>query len=131
MTLALTASGLDVAVRVCGGLPWLFAARSCRGGSAVTWVVGLLIAYRPRRGRITGIVMSGTSFGVLTGYGRRLVYKSRHPLPFIAVACVAALNAVGSWIDMPRPPLRAASPQPCSAAIAVCVIATIGSGTSR
>src|SRR5262245_61418344 len=48
------------------GLPWLFAARLVQGAAdAVTWVVGFaLIAdlYAPEeRGRVSGIVMSGTS----------------------------------------------------------------------
>src|SRR5438876_10685756 len=53
-------------------LPWLFAARLVQGAAdAVTWVVGFaLIAdlYRPdERGRMAGLVMSGTSFAVIVG----------------------------------------------------------------
>src|SRR5215813_7291264 len=52
------------------GLPWLFAARLVQGAAdATTWVVGFaLIAdlYGPdERGRVMGLVMSGTTFGFL------------------------------------------------------------------
>src|SRR5216683_2908202 len=54
------------------GLAWLFAARLVQGAAdAVTWVVGFaLIAdrYGPdERGRVSGIVMSGTSAAVMVG----------------------------------------------------------------
>src|SRR6476659_11197711 len=54
------------------GLPWLFAARLVQGAAdAITWVVGFaLIAdrYAPEeRGRVSGIVMSGTSFALMIG----------------------------------------------------------------
>src|SRR5262249_4540790 len=54
------------------GLPWLFAARLVQGAAdATTWVVGFaLIAdlYGPtERGRMTGIVMSGTSLAIIVG----------------------------------------------------------------
>ena len=54
------------------GLPWLFAARLVQGAAdGVTWVVGFaLIAdrYGPEeRGRVIGIVMSGTSVAVMVG----------------------------------------------------------------
>src|SRR5258705_3155184 len=53
-------------------LPWLFAARLVQGAAdAVTWVVGFaLIAdlYESNeRGRVTGIVMMGTSFAIMIG----------------------------------------------------------------
>ena len=53
-------------------LPWLFAARLVQGAAdAVTWVVGFaLIAdlyAAHERGRVTGIVMSGTSFAFMIG----------------------------------------------------------------
>src|SRR5882672_10549025 len=54
------------------GLPWLFAARLVQGAAdGVTWVVGFaLIADRfgpEERGRVSGIVMSGTSAAVMVG----------------------------------------------------------------
>src|SRR5437867_10003493 len=68
--LALAAASLLFAFA--DGLPWLFAARLVQGAAdAVTWVVGFaLIAdlYGPKeRGRVTGIVMSGTSAAVIVG----------------------------------------------------------------
>ena len=54
------------------GLPWLFAARLVQGAAdAITWVAGFaLIADLfgvDERGRMTGIVMSGTSLAVIVG----------------------------------------------------------------
>src|SRR6185503_13574528 len=68
--LALSASTLLFAYS--DGLAWLFAARLVQGAAdAVTWVVGFaLIAdcYGPdERGRVSGIVMSGTSGAVMVG----------------------------------------------------------------
>src|SRR5437763_4218174 len=53
-------------------LPWLFAARLVQGAAdPITWVVGFaLIADRyglEERGRVSGIVMSGTSAAVMVG----------------------------------------------------------------
>src|SRR4051794_24780022 len=53
-------------------LPWLFAARLVQGAAdAVTWVVGfaLIADLYPsnERGRVTGIVMMGTSFAIMIG----------------------------------------------------------------
>src|SRR5437764_1042128 len=53
-------------------LPWLFAARLVQGAAdAVTWVVGFALLadlYSPEeRGRVAGIVMSGTSCAVMVG----------------------------------------------------------------
>src|SRR6266446_352309 len=79
-------------------LPWLFAARLVQGAAdAVTWVVGFaLIAdlYGPdERGRVTGIVMSGTSVAVMIGpsIGGWLYEAGGMRLPFLFV-----------WYDTPR-----------------------------
>src|SRR5215204_1283317 len=53
-------------------LPWLFAARLAQGAAdAVTWVVGFaLIAdlySAEERGRVMGLVMSGSTFGFMIG----------------------------------------------------------------
>ena len=81
------------------GLPWLFAARLVQGAAdAVTWVVGFaLIAdrYGPEeRGRVSGIVMSGTSVGVHgRSVDRRLAVRGRrHPR-----AVPAGRRARGCW----------------------------------
>jgi multidrug resistance protein len=82
-------------------LPWLFAARLVQGAAdAVTWVVGFaLIADlydTSERGRITGIVMMGTSFAVMIGptLGGWLYELGGIRLPFIAVAVMATLAFV-------------------------------------
>src|SRR5882672_3403580 len=92
------------------GLPWLFAARLVQGAAdAVTWVVGFaLIAdlYRPEeRGRVSGIVMSGTSASVMLGpsLGGWLYEIGGIRLPFLAVGAVALLAAGAfSWIEIPK-----------------------------
>src|SRR5262249_61708647 len=83
-------------------LPALFAARLVRGAAdAVTWVVGFaLIAdlYGPdERGRVMGLVMSGTTFGFLIGptLGGWLYEQGGAQLPFLVLAVLAALGAVG------------------------------------
>ena len=80
-------------------LPWLFAARLVQGAAdAVTWVVGFaLIADlydSSERGRITGIVMMGTSFAVMFGptLGGWFYEIGGIRLPFIAVAVMAMLD---------------------------------------
>jgi DHA1 family solute carrier family 18 vesicular amine transporter 1/2 len=84
------------------GLVWLFAARLVQGAAdAVTWVVGFaLIAdlYGPdERGRVSGIVMSGTSASVMIGptIGGWLYEAGGIRAPFLTVAVLAALAAAG------------------------------------
>lgn len=137
--LALAASTLLFAFA--SSLIWLFAARLVQGAAdAMTWVVGLaLIAdlYSPReRGRIVGIMMAGTSFGLMIGpsVGGWLYELGGIRTPFIVVACVTAINALGFLlIDMPRPTAARAVPfaQVLSVpAVQVCVaVAAIGSAT--
>jgi MFS transporter, DHA1 family, solute carrier family 18 (vesicular amine transporter), member 1/2 len=92
-------------------LPWLFAARLVQGAAdAMTWVVGLaLIAdlYSPQeRGRIVGIMMSGTSFGLMVGpsVGGWLYEFGGIRTPFVVVAVFAAAIAAGfAVIEMPAP----------------------------
>jgi MFS family permease len=90
-------------------LPWLFAARLAQGAAdAITWVVGFaLIADlygSSERGRITGIVMMGTSFAFMIGptLGGWLYEIGGIRLPFIAVGVMAVVGA-GSfvWLDIP------------------------------
>src|SRR6185436_10171022 len=92
-----------------GSLPWLFAARLVQGAAdAVTWVVGFaLIAdlYGPaERGRVMGMVMSGTNFAFMFGptLGGWLYEAGGIRLPFLAVAVLAALGAVAfMWLELP------------------------------
>ena len=99
-------------------LPWLFAARLVQGAAdAVTWVVGFaLIAdlYGPdERGRVTGIVMSGTGFAFMIGpsLGGWLYEIGGARLPFIAVALAAAIGALAFvWLHIPS---RRPGASPC------------------
>ena len=120
-----------------GGLPALFAARLVQGAAdAITWVVGFaLIAdlYAPEeRGRITGIVMSGTSFAVMIGpsIGGWLYEIGGPRLPFLGVAGFTAAVAIAfAWVDLPHErtareavPIHVVIRTP---AIAVCAIAVV------
>src|SRR3954463_2502740 len=90
-------------------LPWLFAARLVQGAAdAVTWVVGFaLIAdrYGPEeRGRVSGIVMSGTSAAVMVGptIGGWLYEVGGLRAPFLTVAALAAAAAAAFvWLQIP------------------------------
>jgi multidrug resistance protein len=91
-------------------LPWLFAARLAQGAAdGVTWVVGFaLIAdlYGPNeRGRVMGLVMSGTTSGVLVGppLGGWLYDLGGVELPFLCAAAAAALVAIG-FLTLRMPP---------------------------
>jgi predicted MFS family arabinose efflux permease len=90
-------------------LPWLFAARLMQGAAdAVTWVVGfaLIADLYPAeaRGRMTGIVMSGTSVAFMIGpsIGGWLYETGGIRLPFLFVAFMGALGAAAFlWYDSP------------------------------
>jgi multidrug resistance protein len=118
-------------------LAWLFAARLVQGAAdAITWVVGFaLIAdlYGPaERGRVSGIVMSGTSFAFMVGpsIGGWLYEVGGMRLPFLAVAMLAAVAAAAFlWIDLPREqaeremlPIAAVVRTPAIAACATAVV---------
>jgi MFS transporter, DHA1 family, solute carrier family 18 (vesicular amine transporter), member 1/2 len=90
-------------------LPWLFAARLVQGASdAVTWVVGFALVadlYRPsERGRVMGLVMSGTNLAFMGGptIGGWLYETGGIRLPFMFVAALAVAGAIAfSWLDVP------------------------------
>ncbi len=90
-------------------LPWLFAARLVQGAAdAVTWVVGFaLIAdlYESNeRGRVTGIVMMGTSCAIMVGptLGGWLYEIGGMRAPFVTVAVLAAIVlALFLWYRVP------------------------------
>jgi DHA1 family solute carrier family 18 vesicular amine transporter 1/2 len=122
-------------------LPWLFAARLVQGAAdAVTWVVGFaLIADRYRveeRGRVTGIVMSGTSFALMIGpsIGGWLYEIGGIRLPFLFVTVLSiAVAALFLWVDLPAPsveqervPVSLVLRQPAVAACAGAVILAAG-----
>jgi MFS transporter, DHA1 family, solute carrier family 18 (vesicular amine transporter), member 1/2 len=123
-------------------LPWLFAARLVQGAAdAVTWVVGFaLIADRygvEERGRVTGIVMSGTSFAFMIGpsIGGWLYELGGIRLPFLAVTALAAVAAaLFVWIDLPRPQTQS-EPVPLAAvlrlpAVAACTVAVVAASST-
>jgi len=119
-------------------LPWLFAARLVQGAAdAVTWVVGFaLIADRyavDERGRVSGIVMSGTSFAFMVGpsLGGWLYELGGIRLPFLFVTALATLAALAfMWVDLPPArtqsetvPLAVVLRLPAVAGCAVAVVA--------
>ncbi|HZT78340.1 MAG TPA: MFS transporter [Vicinamibacterales bacterium] len=118
-------------------LPWLFAARLAQGAAdAVTWVVGfaLIADLYPAsaRGRVTGIVMMGTSFAFMIGptIGGWLYELGGIRLPFVGVAVMASIAALAFvWLDVPSPPTDH-EPVPISLvlrvpAVAVCAVAVL------
>ncbi|HVC21382.1 MAG TPA: MFS transporter, partial [Vicinamibacterales bacterium] len=119
-------------------LPWLFGARLLQGAAdAITWVVGFALVadlYGPaERGRVMGLVMSGTSFGVMIGpsIGGWLYQFGGIELPFLGVAAAAALIAAAflflqlpaGHADAERVPMRAVLRAPAVAACAATVVA--------
>jgi DHA1 family solute carrier family 18 vesicular amine transporter 1/2 len=90
-------------------LPALFAARLVQGAAdATTWVVGFALVadlYAPEeRGRITGIILGGTSVAYLVGpsIGGWLYEMGGIRLPFLAVTGMAVLTLAGfSWLRLP------------------------------
>jgi multidrug resistance protein len=123
-------------------LPWLFAARLVQGAAdAVTWVVGFaLIAdlyTAEERGRVMGLVMSGTTVGFMIGPSiGGLLYESVGPaMPYLFVAGLSVCCALGFiWMRPPahiqpdehaplRALLRVGAVARCSAAV------VLGGGT--
>src|SRR6478736_1347630 len=90
-------------------LPWLFAARLVQGAAdGITWVVGFALVAdlydANERGRVTGIVMMGTSFAVMIGptLGGWLYELGGMRTPFVAVAIMSmAAVALFLWIEIP------------------------------
>jgi multidrug resistance protein len=123
-------------------LPWLFAARLVQGAAdAVTWVVGFaLIAdlyQAEERGRVMGLVMSGTTVGFLIGptLGGWL-YESAGPrVPYLVVAALSAVCAAGfAWMQAPP---HAADAEPVRLlallrvrAVAVCAATVVLGGST-
>ncbi len=91
------------------GLPALFAARLVQGAAdATTWVVGFALVadlYKPEeRGRITGIILGGTSVAYMVGpsLGGWLYEIGGIRLPFLFVTAMAVLTTAGfAWLRLP------------------------------
>jgi multidrug resistance protein len=124
------------------GMAWLFAARLVQGGAdAVTWVVGFaLIADlygAEERGRVMGLVVSGSTFGFMIGptLGGWLYETGGTRLPYLFVAALSVVVAVGmASLEFPSRS-KLDEPLPLSTivrvpAVATCAIAVIvGGGT--
>jgi multidrug resistance protein len=123
-------------------LPWLFAARLAQGAAdAITWVVGFALVadlYGPdERGRIMGLVMSGTTFAFMFGptLGGWLYEAGGIQLPFLFVAVLAILGAAAFvWLEIP-PHREAIEPVPVATivrvpAVATCAVAVIAAAAT-
>jgi len=91
------------------GLPALFGARLMQGAAdAITWVVGFALVadmYAPEeRGRITGIILGGTSVAYMIGpsIGGWLYEIGGIRMPFLAVTAMTVLTMIGfAWLRVP------------------------------
>jgi len=84
------------------GLPALFTARLVQGAAdATTWVVGFALVadlFQPEeRGRVTGIILGGTSVAYLVGpsIGGWLYQAGGIRMPFLCVTAMAVLTTLG------------------------------------
>jgi MFS family permease len=123
-------------------MTWLFAARLVQGGAdAVTWVVGFaLIAdlyAAEERGRVMGLVMSGSTFGFMAGptIGGWLYETGGIRLPYLFIAGLSLVVAVGIALLKFPSKHEAHEPLPLSTilrvpAVATCVIAVIVGGAT-
>ena len=131
-------AGATVLFAFSTSLPTLFAARLVQGAAdAITWVVGFaLIAdrYGPdERGRVTGIVMSGTSVAIIVGpsIGGWLYEAGGIRVPFLFVGALAVVGAVAFlFVELPEAhrehetvPLASLLRLPPVAACAIAVVA--------
>ena len=90
-------------------LPTLFAARLVQGAAdAIAWVVGFALVadlYAPEeRGRVTGIILGGTSLAYMIGpsLGGWLYELGGIRMPFLAVTGMGVLTLIGFlWVRLP------------------------------
>jgi multidrug resistance protein len=123
-------------------LPWLFAARLAQGAAdAITWVVGFALVAdlyaADERGRMMGIVMSGSTIGFLVGptIGGWLYQAGGPEMPYLVIAGLSLVCAAGLMAIRLAPP--AARPQAAplgrlltKRAVAACAAAVVvGGGT--
>jgi MFS transporter, DHA1 family, solute carrier family 18 (vesicular amine transporter), member 1/2 len=123
-------------------MTWLFIARLIQGGAdAVTWVVGFaLIAdlyASDERGRVMGLVMSGSTSGFMIGptLGGWLYETGGIRLPYLFIAALSIVIALGiASLEIPSKS-KEHEPLPLSTilrvpAVATCAIAVVvGGGT--
>jgi multidrug resistance protein len=121
---------------------WLFAARLAQGaGDAITWVVGFALVAdlysAGERGRVMGLVMSGSTFGFLVGptLGGWLYEQGGPRTPYLLVTALALVAAAGFAV-LPSPPrAQATETVPLRVilsvrAVTICAVAVIvGGGT--
>lgn len=137
--LALAAS--SVLFAYAPSMSWLFVARLVQGAAdAITWVVGFAVIAdlysAADRGRVMGLVMSGTTFGFMIGptLGGWLYEVGGPRVPYLVVALLSLIAAAGLAPLTLRPasaveplPLRVIARVP---AVRVCAVAVIvGGGT--
>src|SRR5580704_11657260 len=138
----LVLAGATVLFAFAHTLPWLFAARLAQGAAdAITWVVGFALVadlYGPEeRGRVMGVVMSGTNFAFMFGptLGGWLYEAGGIRLPFLFVGVLALLGALAFiWLDIP-PRREASEPVPIATilrvpAVAACAVAVIAAAST-
>lgn len=90
-------------------MSWLFAARLAQGAAdAVTWVVGFALVAdlysAEERGRVMGLVMSGSTFGFMIGptLGGWLYETGGVRMPYLVVAALSMAIAAGLvWLRLP------------------------------
>jgi MFS family permease len=107
----LALAGSSVLFALSDRIAWLFAARMVQGAAdAITWVVGLALLAdlygSSERGRITGIIMSGTGLAFMLGpsIGGWLYEIGGIQLPFLTVAGLSALVLAGFlWLPVAAP----------------------------
>jgi multidrug resistance protein len=138
----LALSGATAIFGIARSLPMLFLARLVQGGAdAITWVVGFALVadlYEPdERGRVMGLVMSGTSFGVMIGpsIGGWLYELGGVELPFMAVAAAALALAIAFLFVRPPAPREGSTPVPFAQVlrirpVAVCAAMVVIGGST-
>jgi multidrug resistance protein len=102
-------AGSSVIFAFASRMSWLFAARLVQGAAdAVTWVVGFALVAdlytAEERGRVMGLVMSGSTFGFMVGptLGGWLYETGGVRMPYLAVAALAMAAALGlAWLRLP------------------------------
>jgi DHA1 family solute carrier family 18 vesicular amine transporter 1/2 len=135
-------AGATILFAFAEGLPWLFAARLVQGAAdAITWVVGFALVAdlygQEERGRVMGLVMSGTNFAFMVGptLGGWLYEVGGIRLPFLFVAALAAIGAAAfMWLDI-APGRAAREAVPIGAvlrvpAVAACAAAVVAASAT-